>query len=135
MKLTNYTNLDSQSLRSVICAVHTAEGKRRGKRLHTWNKDLTIDVVHSQERTGERGYSGYASIHGYFALLRIPHKSIPCNLHIFGGLWRHELWHLYGIRHKDFPRSIMWFHENPPTPFLIKALSRFDFENIPVKGT
>ncbi len=96
MKLDNQTDYPTRVLRSIMCAVHSAEPRGR---LRTWDR-LTVKVVYSRGR-----HTGYAFYHGLSARLRVPKDGM--NVAKFAALWRHELWHLYGIPHADYPPNVM----------------------------
>jgi len=95
MKVRNSTGYDTRTLRSVLIAVHNAEP--RGK-LKTW-KHLIVNIVHT--RAGNRPYTGHAYYHGHYCHLSVPRGEL--SIPQFAALWRHEMWHLYGIKHCDYP--------------------------------
>ncbi len=100
MKLVNETRYDTRVLRALLTQVHNREAKIRG-RLRTWAHVLTIRIVY--ERRGF--YTGRASYDGSRCLLRIPRGSFEAVS--FAAIWRHELWHLYGIGHRDYTEAAM----------------------------
>lgn len=101
MRLVNQTNYDTRTLRSILTAVHNAETRGR---LATWER---CKVVVAYGRKGNRKYTG----HAYFSGLKC-HLSVPkggLDVIQFAAVWRHELWHLCGVRnHGDYPSSIRY---------------------------
>ena len=116
MRLINQTPYPTRLLRSLICAVHTAEAKGgRGRRLPRWSR-LTIKIA--IRRAGNRDYTGHAYLSGHYSHLSVPPGGL--DVAAFAALWRHELWHLYGIRHGDFPESIMWCQPTAQTAAMVE---------------
>lgn len=104
MKLINETKYDTRTLRSLVCAIHTFEANGgRGHRLRSW-KRLTIRIAYAKK--GNRRFTGHAYYHGGYSHLSVPRGTV--SVQHLAALWRHELWHLYGIRHCDYPESILY---------------------------
>lgn len=115
MIVRNKTNYDTRTLKALLVAVHAAEGGKRG-RLKTW-KRLCVTIKHSRCH----GYTGFAWYSGLKATLCVPKDGIL--IRKFAELWRHELWHLYGIRHSDYPPSIRYCRL---TEWSLQFVDRFD---------
>lgn len=96
MKLRNATHYDTRALRRVLVAVHNDVATGSRGRLRTW-RGLVVDVVHGRKH----GYTGHAYRHGKLARLRL--DKARCSVAHLAALWHHELLHLYGIRHADYP--------------------------------
>lgn len=107
MKLINDTSYPTRQLRSIIEAVHTKEGKGSKGRLVRW-KRMKIRI--SYRRKGDRPYTGYAYLNGFYCHMSVPRGGL--NVAAFIALWRHEMWHLYGIRHDTMPKSIEYCRIN-----------------------
>jgi hypothetical protein len=107
MRVRNETTYDTRKLRSVILAVYREEARKRGE-LRAW-PGVRIAIGYSKQ--GNQPYSGHAHLGGYLAHLSVPRDQIWVTS--FAALWRHELWHLYGIRHADYPPTVKWCHPEP----------------------
>ncbi len=116
MKIDNRTDYPTRRLRSLLCAVHNAQGKK----LPTWGR-LVVEIGY--RRRGDRPYTGHAHLNGYFCRLTVPRPTIDVRadhpqydrikekeglaVAKFCALWDHEILHLYGVRHRDFSSSRM----------------------------
>lgn len=130
MKLDNNTRYHTRTLRSIMIAVYRATERDLNKPLPQW-KRLRVKIAyrrrqrsyvpvdgggyesHLKEREPEKGhsYSGHAYYHGSYSHLSVPKGELSVAL--FVKLWRHELWHLYGVRHEDMPPSVLWVRDGP----------------------
>lgn len=117
MKIINQTDYPTPALRSIMVAVHNAEPRGR---LKTWAR-LTVTIRYA--RKGDRPYTGNARYNGLRCTLSVPRPATTyapgvdvttlgdaslCRVVRFAALWRHEMWHLYGIRHAAYTDAIMW---------------------------
>jgi len=102
VRLDNRTHYDTAALRSLLCAVHTGEAGHRG-RLRTWD---TLVVRIRYRRQGNRKYTGHAFLNGRKSVLSVPRGQL--DILEFAALWRHELWHLYGLRHRDYTPTVLY---------------------------
>lgn len=120
MRVINKTCYDTRLLRSVIVAVHNHEKDKRGA-LRSWDR-IRVTVTHSRSsgdaaeplfvvigddrlRRSGFGYTGRATLSGSRMTLCIPKRE--CRVADLIALVRHELWHSYGLRHRDFTPSVM----------------------------
>lgn len=140
MKLINQTRYDTRTLRKLFVAVFRAQPHGLQARVTTW-RDLTVKIVYARpskreerwiraaeerdeipaetiervkatwERARLQHISGCASIRGYRATLRLPPKSV--SVPHLAAVWVHELWHVGGSYHPDFPPAIMHCHSEP----------------------
>src|SRR5574342_989593 len=143
MKLVNETRYDTRELRKLLIAVFRAQPHGLQTRVDTW-RDLRVKIVYTKpqfalaervvanakasgsassieiserhlERVRARAaryVSGCASLHGYRARLRLPRGSVPTAA--LAAVWVHELWHVGGSEHRDFPGLVM---DCATTPF------------------
>lgn len=103
MKIINETSYDTMTIRSILCAVHTKQSSWGRGRLKTW-KHLRVYVTYIGKKNGDY-VTGVAWYHGCQMILRVPRKSVDVNKFVL--VARHELWHNYGIKHREFPVSVM----------------------------
>ena len=125
MKVENKTRYDTRALRRVITLVY----KDMPKPLPAWQWDmLVVTVTHTSRPRNVKApdsptsMNGFAYRNGTTSTLRIPRGrlSVP---HL-GSLWLHELWHLYGRKHREYPRGerhywmrpLTWLVENQGLP-------------------
>lgn len=119
MNLDNQTEYNTRILKSVMCAVHAAEPRR----LKSWS---TLQVRIGYANRSCAPYTGQAMQDGSSCVLSIPQPGTvyyspqssgdqgdwhdlghsALGIPEFAALWRHQLWHLYGLKHKAFTREI-----------------------------
>lgn len=105
MKLLNQTNYPTVELKRLLRAVHAKESARPWGQLDQWDKlVITVRYTLPDQQGNTDYYSGWAYLGEVESTLFVP----PGKLHVskLAGLWRHELWHLYGVDHHDMPEYI-----------------------------
>jgi hypothetical protein len=103
MKLNNQTRYDTQTLRRILVAVYRDVARTRGP-LDTWGR-LTVTVVTANGERRNIPYGGNASFNGLRMRLRLPTPKFEVRRLV--PLVRHELWHNYGVKHRDYPPGIL----------------------------
>jgi hypothetical protein len=99
MKIDNRTEYDTRLIRTMLCLVHKHDTQGR---LRTW-KRLSVEIRYPRKGQGREGYAYYS---GYNARLYV--NSTGFDVERFLAVWRHELWHLHGIKHSDYPPDLRW---------------------------
>jgi hypothetical protein len=105
VRVVNETRYPTAALRRIVALVHGRESTRTlFGRLGQWDR-LVVTVKHSaraRDGTGFPGwYSGWAHLGGTQSHLFVPPERLEVTK--LAGLWRHELWHLYGVEHSEMP--------------------------------
>jgi hypothetical protein len=139
VRLDNRTRYDTRTLRKFLIAVFRAQSPSFQARVPQWRR---LKVLVSYSRPGDAGWdrkahlyealgqpamvadvrrrqtvqrrrhvSGCAFIQGSWANLRLPSKEVDA--HRVAAVWVHELWHVAGSVHADFPESVMRCHLQP----------------------
>jgi hypothetical protein len=133
MKIDNRTPYATRVLRSIMIAVANEVAASHGPtprepvvKIVARNPKVirctgTDGVTHEARRS--RTYSGHAYLSGRRAVLSIPTTGLDV-VH-FSYLWRHELFHLYGIRHPDYPRGVRYFDTEITPQIEARIVARF----------
>jgi hypothetical protein len=114
-RTTNKTRYSGQMLRSIFVSVvaDVEETLSRGK--ETFLKEsiqrragfiremCQVNYIYTKGG-GDRGCSGRASLGGGWCRIRIPRNSVNLNELIW--LIRHEVYHLFAVRHQDMPNAV-----------------------------
>jgi len=104
VRVLNKTDYPTRAIRSILCAVHSAEPRGRLKQWH----QLSVEIVYARRTNWP--YTGSAYINGTNAYLSVPRPGTEYanGVHTclavvkLAALWRHEMWHLYGFEHCDY---------------------------------
>ncbi len=115
MQIKNYTTFDTRKLKTLILTTYNAEAQKRGD-LSMWSR-TRVEVVDSRTL-----YTGRAATSGLWMVLRIPSADKVVDVPELVALTRHEIWHLYGILHHDFPENVMYCRRD--TPFVRGVVAR-----------
>lgn len=124
LSLKNGTSYPDVELKAVLQQVLEHHERWHGRRRvvrppgvgERWRSLVVVHVVYAKGSRSEhrhvhaeRGvcssYSGSAHLFGLKATLRVPRET--CDAQSLAALWLHELWHLYGVNHRDFTQAVM----------------------------
>lgn len=143
MRINNQTPYPTRALRAIMVAVYREVAanwgppprqgivriRPRDPRIVRWTGN--DGVQHEAKRS--RSYTGRASLAGHRAVLGIPTTGL--DVLQFAHLWRHELFHWYGVRHADYPRGVLYFDTEVTPQIEAKIVERFGVRIEPEAAT